>query len=152
MKPVAADLLPFGQSAVDGVGRSRGWLAVEERRVEYRYAWNIRKQLSRHLNSFDRGRIVQRSQLRQLLESIPESGSSSWNLSDDEPELITGTGRFGRLALLAITDNLCLDRGDGNRVHDVFDQRTRDRSFTGLLNPCSTGPIAIAPALRCTAL
>src|SRR4029078_4092109 len=28
----------------------------------------------------------------------------------------------------------------------------RDRSFTGLRRPCSTGPIAIAPALRCTAL
>ena len=28
----------------------------------------------------------------------------------------------------------------------------RDRSFTGLFSPCSTGPIAIAPALRCTAL
>src|SRR3984893_17992937 len=28
----------------------------------------------------------------------------------------------------------------------------RDRSLTGLFRPCSTGPIAIAPALRCTAL
>src|SRR4051812_34537341 len=28
----------------------------------------------------------------------------------------------------------------------------RDRSLTGLFSPCSTGPIAIAPALRCTAL
>ncbi len=28
----------------------------------------------------------------------------------------------------------------------------RDRSLTGLRSPCSTGPIAIAPALRCTAL
>lgn len=28
----------------------------------------------------------------------------------------------------------------------------RERSLTGLLSPCSTGPIAIAPALRCTAL
>ena len=28
----------------------------------------------------------------------------------------------------------------------------RDRSFTGLFRPCSTGPIATAPALRCTAL
>ena len=28
----------------------------------------------------------------------------------------------------------------------------RDRSFTGLLSPCSTGPIATAPAERCTAL
>src|SRR6185369_10817197 len=28
----------------------------------------------------------------------------------------------------------------------------RDRSLTGLLSPCSTGPIATAPALRCTAL
>ena len=28
----------------------------------------------------------------------------------------------------------------------------RDRSFTGLFRPCSTGPIAIAFALRCTAL
>src|SRR5215208_234867 len=28
----------------------------------------------------------------------------------------------------------------------------RDRSFTGLFNPCNTGPIAIAPALRWTAL
>jgi hypothetical protein len=28
----------------------------------------------------------------------------------------------------------------------------RDRSFTGLLRPCSTGPIAIASAVRCNAL
>ena len=28
----------------------------------------------------------------------------------------------------------------------------RDRSFTGRFRPCSTGPIATAPALRCTAL
>ena len=28
----------------------------------------------------------------------------------------------------------------------------RDRSLTGLFRPCSTGPIAMAPALRCTAL
>ena len=28
----------------------------------------------------------------------------------------------------------------------------RDRSFTGLFSPCRTGPIATAPALRCTAL
>ena len=28
----------------------------------------------------------------------------------------------------------------------------RDRSLTGFFSPCSTGPIAMAPALRCTAL
>ena len=28
----------------------------------------------------------------------------------------------------------------------------RDRSLTGLARPCSTGPMATAPALRCTAL
>ena len=28
----------------------------------------------------------------------------------------------------------------------------RDRSLTGLLRPCKTGPTAIAPAARCTAL
>ena len=28
----------------------------------------------------------------------------------------------------------------------------RDRSLTGLFRPCSTGPMATAPALRCTAL
>ena len=28
----------------------------------------------------------------------------------------------------------------------------RERSLTGLLRPCSTGPIASAPAERCTAL
>ena len=28
----------------------------------------------------------------------------------------------------------------------------RDRSLTGLFNPCSTGPTATAPADRCTAL
>jgi hypothetical protein len=28
----------------------------------------------------------------------------------------------------------------------------RDRSLTGLFSPCSTGPTAVAPALRWTAL
>src|ERR1700757_176967 len=52
-----------------------------------------------------------------LARATPESGSNSWNFRDDEPELITNT-------LIAIADALCLDCGDGNGVHDVFDQRT----------------------------
>src|SRR5271165_323329 len=48
----------------------------------------------------------------------PESGSTSWYFSDDEPELITSTTR-----LSAVMDTLRLDRGDGDGVDDVFDQR-----------------------------
>src|SRR5271166_6969571 len=52
---------------------------------------------------------------------VPESGSRSWYFSDDEPALITSTTR---LALSVVIDPLRLDRGDGDGVDDVFDQRT----------------------------
>src|SRR5271166_5058711 len=48
----------------------------------------------------------------------PESGSTSWYFSDDEPELITSTTRPS-----AVMHTLRLDRGDGDGVDDVFDQR-----------------------------
>src|SRR3954451_19446969 len=51
-----------------------------------------------------------------LASVLPESGSTSWYFSDEEPELITSTS--------AVMNALRLDRGDGDGVDDVFDQRT----------------------------
>ena len=53
--------------------------------------------------------------------STPESGSTNLYFSDEDPELITSTGRF---VLSAMADTLRLDCRDRNGVDDVFDERT----------------------------
>src|SRR5215469_9973295 len=67
-----------------------------------------------------------------VARALPESGSTSWNFNDDEPELITSTERF---VLLAITDTLRLDRGNRNGIDDVFDQCTPGQVVHWLAQP-----------------
>src|ERR1700730_10952117 len=59
----------------------------------------------------------------------PESGSTSWNFRDDEPELITSTRRSPVMRILR------LDRGDDHRVHDVLDQRAAGQVVDRLSQP-----------------
>lgn len=47
---------------------------------------------------------------------MPATGSTSWNFSDDEPELITST--------VLLMDALRLNRRDGHGVDYVVDQCT----------------------------
>src|ERR1700722_12003433 len=54
---------------------------------------------------------------RPAARDSPEAGSTSWYLSDDEPELITSTNESVMYALR-------LNCGDGHGVDDVLDQRT----------------------------
>ena len=69
--------------------------------------------------------------------------SISWYLNDDEPLLMTRIVLMRSSAWIAV-------------IATVFTMSStrapRDRSLIGLRRPCSTGPIATAPALRCTAL
>ena len=79
----------------------------------------------------------------------PESGSTSWYFTDDEPEFST---RTVRVLGAAITCPWAWIAVIATVLTMSSTSAPRDRSLTGLFRPCSTGPIAIAPALRCTAL
>ena len=68
VESVSADLPLVRQVPIDGVGRRRGGQVVEERRVEHRDMRHIRKHLAGHLDTLHGRRIVQRRQLRDLLE------------------------------------------------------------------------------------
>ena len=90
------------------------------------------------------------------------AGSISWYFIDDEPELITSTRFVMRLHLArpAARFTGCATAGAPCAwiavIATVFTMSAtsapRDRSLTGLFSPCSTGPMATAFALRCTAL
>ena len=71
---------------------------------------------------------------------LPSSGSSTSAANSSSPRCSSASARRS------------LDRGDRDRVDDVGHGQPRSRSLTGLCSPCSTGPIATAPAERCTAL
>lgn len=68
VEPVPADLPAIGQFAVDGVGRRRGRQVVEEPGVEDGHVRNAGQQPAGHFDSLERRRIVQRGQLRQLVQ------------------------------------------------------------------------------------
>ena len=94
----------------------------------------------------DRDRRRSARRCRRPPES-PESGSTTANFSDDEPELTTST------VAITVHDLPCAWIAVIATVLTMSSTSApRDRSLTGLFRPCSTGPIAIAPALRCTAL
>lgn len=60
-----------------------------------------------------------RSPIRSTIPAardMPATGSTSWNFSDDEPELITST--------VLLMDALRLNRRDGHGVDYVVDQCT----------------------------
>ena len=90
---------------------------------------------------------VHRSARRGRSRAVsPVSASSTWYLSEDDPALTTRTGRgVGHQApawTAVMATVLTMSRT----------RAPRDRSLTGRLSPWSTGPIATADALRCTAL
>ena len=79
--------------------------------------------------------------------TAPDIGSTTWYLSDDDPAFSTNTDRMpligsscAWIAVIAIVLTMSRTRAP------------RDRSLIGFARPCSTGPIATAPAERCTAL
>ena len=85
----------------------------------------------------------------------PSAGRTSWYFSDDEPELSTRTGPGAHAArrLERSSSSACAWTAVMATVLTMSSTRApRDRSLTGLRRPCSTGPMATAWALRCTAL
>ena len=69
VKSVPADLPPLGQSAVDRVGGGRSGRSWKKAVSNTATCGDVGQQLARHLDSLDRGRIVQRGQFRQLRRS-----------------------------------------------------------------------------------
>ena len=72
--------------------------------------------------------------------------SISWYLNDDEPLLTTST------TLTPVTSPCAWIAVIAMVLTMSSTSAPRERSLIGLLRPCSTGPIATAPAERCTAL
>ena len=78
--------------------------------------------------------------------TVSASMSISWYLNDDEPLLTTSTTLTrdpppcAWIAVIAMVLTMSSTSAP------------RERSLMGLFRPCSTGPIATAPAERCTAL
>ena len=70
----------------------------------------------------------------------PASTSTTDHFSDDDPQLTTRTRHCAWMAVIATVLTMSCTVAP------------RERSLTGLFSPCSTGPMAIAPALRWTAL
>ena len=98
-----------------------------------------------------------------LALTSPDSGTSSWYFSEDDPALSTSTGRSvlvgGGLVVHPVApcwpeaDRLWACTAVIATVLTMSSTRApRERSLTGLRSPWSTGPIATAWALRCTAL
>ncbi len=81
---------------------------------------------------------------RPVPTDSPATGCTSWNLIDEEPELITSTTGSVTTVLLR------LDCGDRDGVDDVLDQTRRATgSFTGLFSPAAPAPPP--PHRRCAA-
>ena len=87
---------------------------------------------------------------RPVANAVPAIGSTSWYLIDDDPELITSTGMRHEAASAGVACAWIAVMATVLTMSGT--SAPRDRSFTGLFSPCSTGPMAIALALRCTAL